>query len=121
VWSASLESRLDKIVDSMVLASERGDVDRMFALDRKFHEELWESADHKLLLSIASQLRGRINGFLRAANGALAPEELVAHAMSHKGLISALSSGDAERARRAMSDHIEAAAERIDLANSTPG
>ena len=118
VWSEAIEARLQKIVDSMIAASERGDVDKMFALDRRFHEELWEAADHKLLLAIASQLRGRINGFLRAANGALAPEELIAHAMSHNDLISALASGDPERASTAMASHIEIAANRIDMAQA---
>lgn len=118
VWSESIEVRLQKIVAAMIAAAERQDVDRMFALDRKFHEELWEIADHKLLLSIASQLRGRINGFLRAANGALDPDKLVAHAMSHNELISALASGDSGRARDAMTAHIEIAANRIDMAQT---
>lgn len=118
VWSEAIEARLQKIVAAMIAASERHDVDRMFALDRRFHEELWEIADHKLLLSIASQLRGRINGFLRAANGALAPDKLVAHAMSHNELISALASGDKEQAREAMAAHIEIAANRIDMAQT---
>lgn len=117
-WSDAIENRLHKVVDSMIAAAEAGDVDRMFALDRRFHEILWEVSDHKLLLSIASQLRGRINGFLLAANAALAPEELVAHAMSHNDLISALASGDADQASAAMAAHIEIAADRIDMAQS---
>lgn len=119
VWSDEIESRLRKIVDAMIAASERGDVDKMFALDRRFHEELWEAADHKLLLAIASQLRGRINGFLRAANGALAPEELVSHSTSHNRLISALASGNPELASAEMAAHIEIAANRIDMAQTT--
>ncbi len=117
-WSPAIESRLHKVVDSMIAAAEAGDVDRMFSLDRRFHEILWEVSNHKLLLSIASQLRGRINGFLLAANAALASEELVAHAMSHNDLISALASGDAERASVAMAAHIEIAADRIDMAQA---
>ncbi|QYH37196.1 GntR family transcriptional regulator [Salinibacterium sp. M195] len=119
MWSDKIEGRLRKIVDSMIAAAEAGDVDRMFALDRRFHEELWEIADHKLLLSIASQLRGRINGFLRAANGALTPDDLVAHAMSHNDLIAALASGDPEQASKAMASHIEIAADRIDTVGTT--
>jgi len=118
-WNDKIESRLRKIVDSMITAAEAGDVDRMFALDRRFHEELWEIADHKLLLTIASQLRGRINGFLRAANGALTPDDLVAHAMSHNDLITALASGDPEQASKAMASHIEIAAERIDTVSES--
>src|SRR5690554_4517346 len=38
VWSDAIEARLQKIVAAMIAASERHDVDRMFALDRKFHE-----------------------------------------------------------------------------------
>jgi DNA-binding FadR family transcriptional regulator len=70
-------------------------------------------ADNRTLLTIASQLRSRINGFLRAANGSLAADELVAHARSHEALVDALASGDPARAEAAMADHVEIAAERI--------
>jgi len=112
-WTPKTETQLRKIVDSMVAAAERKNIDTMFALDRRFHETLWEMADNRTLLTIASQLRSRINGFLRAANASLAPDDLVAHARSHDALVDALASGDSDRAAAAMADHVEIAAARI--------
>lgn len=112
-WTPKTETQLRKIVDSMVAAAERKNIDTMFALDRRFHETLWEMADNRTLLTIASQLRSRINGFLRAANASLAPDELVAHARSHDALVDALASGDQARAAEAMAAHVEIAAARI--------
>lgn len=112
-WTSQAEKKLNSIAASMVSAATKGDVEQMFALDRKFHETLWELADHKVLLGVASQLRSRINGFLRAANGTLEGEGLIAHAASHSELIDALASGDPEQARAAMAQHIEIAAARI--------
>lgn len=120
-WNPRFEARLKKIVDGMITAAQRGDVDAMFALDRRFHEALWEMADHRTLSSIAAQLRGRINGFLRAANGALGGDELVAHAMSHSALIEAIAGGDAEAAAHATARHIEIAAERLTPAGGGEG
>ena len=119
-WTPQAEKKLHSIVDSMVSAATKGDVEQMFALDRRFHETLWTLADHQVLLGVASQLRSRINGFLRAANGALENDELIAHAASHTEIIEALASGSPEQARDAMARHIEIAAERIVTVEDKP-
>ena len=64
----------------MTVAAERGSTKTVGELDVRFHETLWQLADHELLLEVAGGLRGRIERFLRAANAALAPEELRQHA-----------------------------------------
>jgi len=112
-WSEASERALRDIVKSMVESSHAGDVSTMFALDRKFHETLWELADHRILMSTVAQLRGRINGFLRAANDALTTAELAAHAESHFDIVDAIASGDEDRVRVEIARHIELAAERI--------
>lgn len=117
-WDSQVEARLRKTVASMIEATQRGDAARMFALDRRFHEQLWELADHQLLMTITAQLRSRINGFLLAANSALEPQARLAHAHSHAELLDAIASGDPDRARSAMSDHITAGADRIKAAEA---
>lgn len=112
-WTPKSEQTLRRIVRQMVAAAEKEQVESMFALDSRFHETVWELADNRTLLTTVSQLRSRINGFLRAANGSLAADELVAHARSHEALIDALASGDPARAEAAMADHVEIAAHRI--------
>lgn len=113
-WSDGVEAHLRKIVQSMTRAAERGDSARVFDLDRTFHEHLWSLADHRLLMELAGQLRSRINGFLWATTSALKPDARVAHAASHATLLHAIASGDPDRARQAMAEHITAAAERIE-------
>ena len=112
-WTEERSDILRSIVTSMVEYSQGGDVDQMFALDRKFHETLWDFADHRMLTTTVSQLRGRINGFLRAANQALTRNELAAHAKSHFDVIDAIASGDEQRLRAEVAIHIETAAKRI--------
>lgn len=112
-WTEERAEILRGIVSSMVEHSQAGDLDQMFALDRKFHETLWEFADHRMLMSTVAQLRGRINGFLRATNQALTPNELAAHAESHFDVVDAIASGDEQRLRAEVARHIDTAAERI--------
>lgn len=119
-WSGRSEAKLRRIVASMIEAAERGEGDRMFALDRKFHEQLWELAEHHLLMDMTSQLRGRINGFLRATNNALEPADRIAHAQAHAEIIDAIASGDLELARSTMAKHVEIAAARIRIGVAPP-
>jgi DNA-binding GntR family transcriptional regulator len=113
-WSSSdAHERLQYIVDGMVTAAINGDVDAVHELDQRFHEALWELADHRILLDVAAQMRGRTNHFFRAAAAALGPDELRRHAESHQLLVDVIASGDRVGAERAMKVHIETAASRI--------
>lgn len=119
-WSPADEQRLERIVANMVAAAEKGNVDAVLSHDRKFHEALWEMAEHGMLMAVSAQLRGRINGFLRAANGALAPDALIEHALSHQALIQAIASGSAAAAQDAMAEHIAIAADRLEPRGAQP-
>jgi DNA-binding GntR family transcriptional regulator len=113
-WTPRLERDLRRLVDRMVAAAERGDAAAVLGFDHRFHERLWRQADHSILIEISSHLRGRINSFLRATIQTLSPDELVAHAMTHRDLIEIIRAGDADAAVDAMRAHIHAAAERIE-------
>lgn len=107
------DAGLRKLVDSMMQAAKKGDGQRLFELDRRFHEYLWQLSDHKMLIELVSQLRGRINGFLRAANAALEPDALEAHARTHGELLDAIAGRDPDAAKAAMAEHVQVAAERV--------
>ena len=79
-WTPSAQAELSRLARRMTSAAERGSTKTVCELDVRFHETLWQLADHELLLEVAAGLRGRIERFLRAANAALAPEELRQHA-----------------------------------------
>ena len=113
-WTTRAERDLTRLADRMLAAAERGDTAAVLDLDRRFHERLWEQADHSILIEVAAGLRGRINSFLRATIETLSPDELVAHAMNHHALTQVIAAGDADAAVEAMCAHIRAAADRIE-------
>ena len=102
-----------RLARRMTSAAERGSTKTVGELDVRFHETLWQLADHELLLEVAAGLRGRIERFLRAANAALAPEDLRQHAQSHVELVELLASGDGRRWRRRCAATSSCGAERV--------
>jgi len=113
-WTANAERDLVRLADRMLAAAEKGDAATVLDLDHRFHERLWEQADHAILIEVAAGLRGRIHSFLRAAVQTLSSAELVAHAMNHHALTHVIAAGDADAAVEAMRAHIQAAADRIE-------
>jgi len=103
---------LRDVVVQMERAAERGDARRVLALDRRFHERLWELSDHALLLSIATQLRARIDAFLHAVLLGMSRDELRAQAREHVTLLDAIV-GDDAAAQTAVAAHIATAADRL--------
>ena len=112
-WDPAKEAKLRKTVQQMVQAAEKGSNARVFELDRRFHEQLWEMADHRMLMTLNAQLRSRITGFLRAANAALEPEARVAHARTHDLIVPASAGGAPGAAQRGRAEHIGEAAARL--------
>jgi DNA-binding GntR family transcriptional regulator len=118
-WTARVERDLLRIADRMLDAAEKGDAAAVLDLDHRYHERLWQQADHSILNEVAAHLRGRIHSFLRATIQTLSADELVQHAMTHRALIQVIAAGDADVAAEAMRAHIEAAAERIEDRSSS--
>jgi DNA-binding GntR family transcriptional regulator len=112
-WTAGAGETLQHIVDRMKDAAGRVDREAVHDCDQEFHEELWRIADHKLLLDVVAQLRGRTNHFFRAAAASLGPQELLEHAESHQRLLDIIAAGNARAAERAMKDHVATATRRI--------
>jgi DNA-binding GntR family transcriptional regulator len=113
VWSPATERELRGIAAAMVKAAEAGDSLTVMECDQRFHERLWELAQHELLNELAAMVRGRVASFLATATRALPPADLKAHALTHVELIRALASGDLERAERETERHISLAAARV--------
>ena len=113
VWTPTIERQLRTVAREMVTAADRGDAQRVIELDQRFHERLWELADHELLNELAAQVRGRIVAFLRAAASSLPPEGLREHARTHTALVAAIADGTPARAQREMARHIQVAADRV--------
>ncbi|MFK4762195.1 GntR family transcriptional regulator [Microbacterium sp. ZW T5_45] len=111
-WNPESAARLDAIVLAMSAAAP-GDVTEVLRQDRLFHETLAELAEHRFLDEVSSQLRGRITGFIQAANSALDPAEQEEHVRSHQQIIDAIASRDPERAKNVIAEHVTRAVRRI--------
>ena len=101
----------------MIGAATRHDTARVLELDQLFHEHLWQLADHRILIEVAAQMRGRTNRFFRAAATSLPVDDLCKHAESHQHLLDVIASGTPAAAAAATRQHVEIAAHRIAEAN----
>jgi DNA-binding GntR family transcriptional regulator len=113
VWTPAIERQLQAVAREMLQAADRGDALRVVELDQRFHERLWQLAEHELLNELAAMVRRRVTSFLVSATRALPPADLRDHALTHVALIEALASGDRARAEGETERHISLAAERI--------
>ncbi|GAB3597911.1 GntR family transcriptional regulator [Microbacterium tumbae] len=111
-WNDEAAQRLGLIITAMSRAR-TGDIAEVLRQDRLFHETLAELAEHRVLNELSAQLRGRIAGFLHAANAALDPAEQEQHVQSHQQILDAISSGDPERAKQVIAEHVSTAVARI--------
>lgn len=111
-WSEESAARLGTIIQDMSDAAP-GDIAEVLRQDRLFHETLADLAEHRFLDELSAQLRGRITGFLHAANAALDPAEQKEHVRSHQQIVDAIASGDPEQARAVIAEHVTRAVERI--------
>lgn len=119
-WDDESAARLESIVQAMSAAAP-GDIAEVLRQDRLFHETLAELAEHRFLDEVSSQLRGRIAGFLHAANTALEPAEQTEHVRSHQQIVDAIASGDPDKARQVIAEHVSRAAARIAPSPTTDG
>ena len=118
--TAEHQRELREVVQHMHAAVEAGDIGAVFACDERFHTRLWTLADHALLLDVASQLRGRISQFLRAAIAGCDEAELRGLVVAHAELLDVIASGDRPAARAAMRHHIELAEARLRGSGTRP-
>ncbi len=107
------EAELRELVARMERAAERGDVRRVLALDRRFHERLWELSEHELAQSMATQLRARVDAFLHAVLSSLDRDALRRQAHAHVAMLEAIAGRDPGAARDAVAEHIGAAAAQL--------
>ncbi len=114
------EQELRRVVARMWQAAERADAHRFLALDRAFHERLWEMSDHALLLGVSTQLRTRIDAFLHAVTSRMDREALRSQAQAHVTLLEAICGGDRATAQAAVAEHIASAANRLRTAGTPP-
>jgi DNA-binding GntR family transcriptional regulator len=97
-------------VEAMRRASRSGDVDAYHLLNLDFHNQLVEFTGNRKLAETYRRLINELSLFrrLNLADATLLPPS----AADHDGILKAIESGDAERAGKALRDHVLASRER---------
>jgi len=111
-WNEASARRLQGILAAME-AAPIGDMAEVLRQDRAFHEALAELSEHRFVTEINAQLRGRIAGFIHAANAALPRADQAEHVRSHRLIYEAIAGGDPEVLREVVAAHVSQAVERI--------
>jgi phosphonate utilization transcriptional regulator len=104
-------------VEAMRRASRAGDIDAYHLLNLEFHNQLVDFAGNRKLAETYRRLINELSLFrrLNLADPTLLPPS----AAEHDGILKAIESGDAERAGRALREHVELSRERT-AKNNTP-
>jgi DNA-binding GntR family transcriptional regulator len=111
-WSSEAAEEVQRIVDEMRAAAERGDGERYVELDWRFHEAFWRAAGNDVLLEVATTLKGRIAHFMHAGLDDIDRDELIWSAEKHQAWLRAVESGDVELGKALVLEHLTESAER---------
>lgn len=97
--------RLELHLNAMVAADDKGDVDAFVTADLAFHQTVLDAASNAFISALLKPLTQLL---VEARRQTSEVPDIRRHAIDkHRAVFEAIGSGDHERARRAMHDHIE--------------
>jgi GntR family transcriptional regulator, transcriptional repressor for pyruvate dehydrogenase complex len=89
----------------MAVAADNGDVDAFVTADLAFHQSVLDAADNAFIAALLEPLSQLLIPARRQTSGV---GDIRRHPIEHhRAVLDAVRSGDPERARRAMQDHID--------------
>jgi DNA-binding GntR family transcriptional regulator len=100
---------LKSIVMQMESAFAHTDYDRLVTLDSQFHYTLWQIPGNTRLLQTLEDLKTQIRYFMHITR----PGDEIDYVAMHRNLIEVLQSGDVERAKAEIAEHILSTARRM--------
>jgi DNA-binding GntR family transcriptional regulator len=99
--------KLQKTLDALFEAAQEGNPSKVTELDFQFHTEIWEMADHQLLVQVLQSLTTQIRMFLAVQTHLYV--DLAEGISDHQKLLNALKNNDGETGARIMKDHLQIA------------
>jgi DNA-binding FadR family transcriptional regulator len=97
--------RLQVHLDEMADAADNGDVDAFVSADLAFHQTVLDAADNAFISALLEPLSRLL---IQARRQTSEVGDIRRHAIAHhRAVLDAIQSGDSERARHTMHDHIE--------------
>ena len=95
---------LDRVLEDIAKAGEKGDVDTIIKKDMEFHQKLFSATRNERLAQIISNLKEQIDRF--RIKSFTNPKRLKSVILEHKKILDAIKNGDAENAEKLARDHI---------------
>lgn len=103
--------RLTGLLESMFEAAKAGDPSMVTKLDFKFHREVWEIADHRLLKEVLEGITTQIRMFLSVHTHLY--DDLAVGISDHEALLEALRKHDSKGAAERIRNHLEEASDVV--------
>lgn len=104
-------AQLEQILNAMLQAGKKGQMDKVVELDLQYHEKIWELADHQLLDQILQGLSAQIRSYMAVHTSLY--EDLATGIENHKLLFNSLKEKNEEASAKLMRQHLEEASEVV--------
>ena len=104
-------AKLDHTLAALFEAAKEGNPSKVTELDFQFHTEIWEIADHDLLVQVLKGLTTQIRMFLAVQTHLY--NDLGEGISDHQKLLDALKNADGEAGAKIMKDHLQVAEDVI--------
>jgi DNA-binding GntR family transcriptional regulator len=100
--------QLQATLDDMFKAAEANNTSEVVDHDFRFHQQIWELADHRLLKDVLEGITTQIRIYLAVQTQLY--DDLAEGVSDHKHLLTALRNHDGESGAKVMRDHLQLAA-----------
>jgi DNA-binding GntR family transcriptional regulator len=103
--------KLQNTLEALFEAAKEGNPSKVTELDFKFHTEIWEIADHQLLMQVLQGLTTQIRMFLAVQTHLY--DDLAEGISDHEKLLESLKNNDGESGAKIIKDHLQVAEDVI--------
>lgn len=97
-------ARFDAIHQRLEEAATASDIDTFYDINQEFHEAVYEASANGFLADQTLRLRNQVAAYRRRVTRA--PSRVATTLVEHSAVIAAIRAHDAERAHKAMRDHV---------------
>lgn len=104
-------NRLQETLKDMFKAANADDTSRVTDLDYKFHQQIWEMADHTRLKNVLESITTRIRMYLAVQTQLY--DDLAVGISDHELLLNALRNRDSEAGVQVLRNHLQVAADVV--------
>lgn len=106
-----ISAKLHAIYNTMLAAAQAGDITRVSAIDREFHDTLIALSEHSLLQSTWNAVNMRVRQVMALRNRRNTDITIIAH--NHLPIIEAIEQGNVQKATELLTIHVSSAGDLV--------